>query len=321
MENRRRPPGPLDGLNGRLWGASKKKNKLRRNSPQAAQRAVKKASFFSRGRPKNLYRRSSKTDGKKSWLRLLLGSLGLAGTVGLCLGLVFLYHQLLTCSEFCIKDIKNIEIQGTHRLTPEVVLRLAKLGPDTNLLALRPAQVERTLLTHPWIARAELTRKWPHRLQLKIQEREPVALVQLGEELYYVGRQGTLFKPSSPGDPHNFPVITGLAPAHFRFTEGAMPEILVQAFQLLEVLKTASPPLNLENVSEIHADAERGFSLYANGLGGALDLGFKDYSSKLKKFAQIWPALAQKGYAARIGRINLDYPQRVLVTLKGLEEN
>ena len=65
---------------------------------------------------------------------------------------------------------------------------------------------------------------------------------------------------------------------------------------------------------------ERGFSIYANGLGGALDLGFNDYSQKLHKFAQIWPALAQKGYAARIGRINLDYPQRVLVTLKGMEE-
>jgi cell division protein FtsQ len=321
MENRRRPPKASEGLNGRLWGSSTKKNKLRRNSGPAAQRAVKKAPFFSRGRPKNLYRRSSRGGSKRSWLRLLLISLGFAGTAGLCLGLVFLYHQLLTCSAFCIKDIKNIEIQGTHRLAPEAILHLAKLGPDANLLALRPAQVERTLLTHPWIDRAEVTRKWPHRLQLKIREREPVALVQLGAELYYVGRQGALFKPSSPGDPHNFPIITGLAPAHFHFTEGAMPEILAQAFQLLEVLKTAAPPLNLENISEIHADGERGFSLYANGLGGALDLGFKDYSQKLKKFAQIWPALAQKGYAARIGRINLDYPQRVLVTLKGMEEN
>lgn len=293
-----------------------------RNTRLVPQRPVKKARFFSRGRPRNTYRRRRQGGGgKKPWLSLILVFLGVLGLMGLCLGLVFLYHQLLTCSVFCIKDISNIEIEGTHRLTPEVVLRLAKLGPDTNLLELRPGQVERTLLTHSWIAQAELTRKWPHRLHLKIQERQPVALVQLGEELYYVGRQGNLFKPMSPGDPHNFPVITGLAPEHFRLVEGAMPEILAQAFQLLEVLKGASPPLNLENISEIHADLERGFSIYANGLGGALELGFKDYSLKLKKFAQIWPVLTQKGYAARIGRINLDYPQRVLITLKGMEEN
>ena len=298
-----------------------RKKAVPRNTRLVPQRPVKKARFFSRGRPKNIYRRKRRGSSKKSWLSLILVFLGVLGLMGLCLGLVFLYHQLLTCSVFCIKDISNIEIEGTHRLTPEVVLRLAKLGPDTNLLELRPGQVERTLLTHSWIARAELTRKWPHRLHLKIQERQPVALVQLGEELYYVGRQGNLFKPMSPGDPHNFPVITGLAPEHFRLVEGAMPEILAQAFQLLEVLKGASPPLNLENISEIHADLERGFSIYANGLGGALELGFKDYSLKLEKFAQIWPVLTQKGYAARIGRINLDYPQRVLITLKGMEEN
>jgi cell division protein FtsQ len=297
-----------------------RKKTVPRNTRLVPQRPVKKARFFSRGRPRNLYRRSRREGSKKPWLRRILVSLGILGLVGLCLGLVFLYHQLLTCSAFCIKDISNIEIQGTHRLAPEAILRLAKLGPDTNLLALRPGQVERTLLTHPWIARAELTRKWPHRLHLKIQEREPVALVQLGEELYYVGRQGNLFKPMSPADPHNFPVITGLAPEHFRLVEGAMPEILAQALQLLEVLKNAAPPLNLENISEIHADLERGFSIYANGLGGALELGFKDYPLKLQKFAQIWPTLAHKGYAARIGRINLDYPQRVLVTFKGMEE-
>jgi cell division protein FtsQ len=321
MENRRRTPKSPASLNERLRGSATQKNRLRRNSPLAAPAPAKKRGWFSRGRSQNTYRRGNKPEGKRSWLRLLLVSLGLAGAVGLCLGLVFFYHQLLTCSAFCIKDIKNIEIQGAHRLSPETILHLAKVGPNTNLLAVRPARVEHALLSHPWIARAEVTRKFPHRLQVKITEREPVALVQLNDELFYLGRQGSLFKLLSPGDPHNFPVITGLKPENFHFTAGAMPDILAQVFQLLEVLKTAAPPLNLENISEIHADSERGFSLYANGLGGALDLGFKDYALKLKKFARIWPALAQKGYAAKIGRINLDYPQRVLVTLKGMEEN
>ncbi len=291
-----------------------------RNTRLVPQRPVKKAGLFSRGHPRNTYRRKRPGGPKRSWLRLVLGSLGILGLAGLSLGLVFLYHQLLTCSLFCIKDIKNIEIEGTHRLTSETVLHLAKLSPATNLLALRPGQVERSLTTHPWIVRAEVTRVWPHRLHLKIQEREPVALVQLDQDLYYVGRQGNLFKPLSPGDPHNFPIITGLKSEHFHQVGGAMPEILAQAFQLLEVLKKASPPLNLENISEVHVDLERGFSIYPNGLGGALDLGFKDHSEKLAKFARIWPTLAQKGYVGKIGRINLDYPQRALVTVKGMEE-
>ena len=238
---------------------------------------------------------------------------------GLGLGLVFLYYQLLTCPLFCIKDIKNIEIEGTQRLPPSDPPNWPNWVPNQPPgPQARPGGAD--LVDPPLDCPGRGDPEWPHRLHLIIQEREPVALVQLGEELYYVDRQGTLFKPLSPGDPHNFPVITGLTPEHLQLPEGSLAPLVAQAFQLLEVLKEAPPPLNLENVSEIHVDPERGFTLYANGLGAALDLGFKDYSEKLQKFAQIWPALTQKGYLARIGRINLDYPQRVLITLKGMEE-
>ena len=66
-----------------------------------------------------------------------------------------------------------------------------------------------------------------------------------------------------------------------------MPPLLAQIFQLLDVLKKAPAPVNLENVSEVHLDLDRGFTLYVNGLGAALDLGFNDYSGKLRKFAQV----------------------------------
>ena len=82
--------------------------------------------------------------------------------------------------------------------------------------------------------------------------------------------------------------------------------MVAQTFQLMDVLKATPAPLNLENISEIHLDLERGFTLYANGVGVALDLGLKDYSEKLQKFVQVWPALVQRGLVAKIGRINLD---------------
>ena len=227
----------------------------------------------------------------------------------------------MTSSLFCIKDINNIEIEGARRLSRSLLLQQSKVDPGASLLAIRPGQVERALMAHPWIAKAEVSRKWPHSLHLKIQERDPVALVQFGEELLYTDRQGMIFKPLSPGDPHNFPVITGLTPEQFQHPAGDLPEIVAQAFQLMDVLKATQPPLNLENISEIHVDLERGFTLYANGVGVALDLGFQDYSEKLQKFAQLWPVLVQKGLLTKTNRINLNYPRRVLVTVKGMEAN
>jgi cell division protein FtsQ len=188
------------------------------------QKPQQKTRLFSRGRSQNSYRRHRlKGESRKTWLRgaaWLFGSLTLAG---LCLGLVVLYHQLLTCNLFCIKDIDNIEIEGARRLSRSLLLQQSKLVPGASLLAIRPGQVERALMSHPWVAKAEVSRKWPNGLHLTIQERDPVALVQFGEELLYMDRQGMIFKPLSPGDPHNFPVITGLTPEQFRHPAGGLP--------------------------------------------------------------------------------------------------
>jgi len=303
-----------------------KKKTAPRPSRLAPQQPVRKSRLktrlLPRGRSQNSYRRNRvKGESRKTWLRGLAWCAGLLTLAGLCLGLVVLYHQLLTSPMFCIKDINNIEIEGAKRLSRSLVLEQSKVGPGASLLAIRPGQVERALMAHPWIAKAEVSRKWPHSLYLKIQERDPVALVQFGEDLLYADRQGMIFKPLSPGDPHNFPVITGLTPEQFRHPAGDLPQVVTQAFQLMDVLKKTPPPLNLENISEIHVDLERGFTLYANGVGVGLDLGLQEYSEKLQKFAQLWPVLVQKGLLSKINRINLNYPRRALVTLKGMEAN
>ena len=299
-----------------------KKKTTPRPSRLVPQRPVRKTRLLPRGRSQNSYRRNRfKGESRKTWLRGAAWLFGLLTLAGLCLGLVVLYHQLLTSSLFCIKDINNIEIEGAKRLSRSLLLEQSNVGPGASLLAIRPGQVERALMAHPWIAKAEVSRQWPHSLHLKIQERDPVALVQFGEELLYMDRQGMIFKPLSPGDPHNFPVITGLTPEQFRHPAGDLPEVVTQAFQLMDVLKANQPPLNLENISEIHVDLERGFTLYANGVGVALDVGLQEYSEKLQKFAQLWPVLVQKGLLTKVNRINLNYPRRVLVTMKGMEAN
>jgi cell division protein FtsQ len=299
-----------------------KKNTVRPNSRLVPQRPVRKKNVLPRGRSQNSYRRNRvKGQSRRTWLKGLAFVSAFLTLAGLSVGLVVAYHQLLTCSAFCIKDNDKIEIEGIKRLSRSMVLQQTRLAADANLLAIRPGQVERALVAHPWIAKAEVSRKWPANLHIRIQERDPVALVQIGEELLYVDRQGNLFKPLSPGDPHNFPVITGLGPDQFHHPEEALPEVAVQALHLLEVLKKNPPPLNLENISEVHVDLERGFTLYANGLGAPLDLGFTEHLEKLQKFAQLWPVLMQKGLLARVGHINLNFPRRALVTLKGMDDN
>ncbi len=274
-------------------------------------------SLIRRRQGRNTYRRGRFRGERRGWWwGLSFISLGIMGVSALGVGMLLLYYQLLTCSWFCIKDMEQIEIEGLRRLKPAVILEQARLTAGISLMALKPGWHEQALMEHPWIARAELTRRWPNRLLVEIQEREPVALVQMGE-LYYVDRQGRLCKPLSPGDPHDFPVITGLSREDFALERESASTALTQVFQLLDLLKTTPPPLNVENISEVHVDHEHGFTLYAKGLISAVDLGRCEWPAQLEKFARVWPVLVQRGYHLRVKRINLDYPQRVLLSFGG----
>jgi len=276
----------------------------------------RKQTLLGRGQARNKPRRRG--GGLRLWPHLLWFIGGLAGLAGISLGLVLLYYHLLTSTLFCIKDISNIEVVGNQRLSRQEILEMARLDARTNLLALRPAVVEQTLQAHPWIGKAELARRWPNRLTLRIRERQPVALVQL-EELYYIDRAGSLFKPSSPLDPHDFPVITGLQREHFAAGQRPASQLLNQTLELLAVLQEAPPPVEIKQVAEIHVDPERGFTLYLSAYKMGLEFGFGDLPEKIQKLRSAWPVLAQRGLLNQAGRLNLDHPHRLLLSLKDSE--
>jgi cell division protein FtsQ len=273
----------------------------------------KKKTLLRRGQPRNTLRR--RRVNLQLWPQILWFTLGVAGLAGVSVGLLLLYYHLLTSPLFCIKDIDNIEVIGNQRFTRAQILEMAHLDNRTNLLALKPSLVEQTLLSHPWIATAELERRWPNRLTLRFTERVPLAMVQL-EELYYIDRSGSLFKPSSPLDPHDFPVITGLSREYFADGPSPASNLLNQTLGLVEMLQEAPPPLEIKHIAEIHVDPERGFTLCLSRFKIALDFGFTDLPEKIKKLQAVWPFLSQHGYLAQAGRINLDHPQRLFLTLK-----
>jgi cell division protein FtsQ len=280
------------------------------------QPARKKQSILRRGKSRNAVRR--RREGTRIWPRILWFTLGLAGLAGIGLGLILLYYQLLTSPFFCIKDINNIEVTGTHRFSRSQILEMAHLDARTNLLALKPNLVEHALMTHPWIAKAELARHWPNHLTLHLTERTPLALVQL-EDLYYIDRTGSLFKPSSPSDPHDFPVITGLSREQFPPGQSSPSMLVSQTLDLLKFLQDTAGPLKSSLVAEINVDPERGFTLYISGVKTAFYLGSTNLPEKIEKLTKIWPFLAHRGYLARAGRINLDHPQRLLLSLREVD--
>jgi cell division protein FtsQ len=239
---------------------------------------------------------------------------------GFSLILVISYQYLLTLPYFVIKGPDGIKIEGQTLSNPAAILQEMNIKPGSSLLAFQPLKVEKALLRQPWIERAELTRVWPDQVHLQVREHQPLALVKLEQKLYLMDTRGILFKVMEPHDPHDFPVVTGLQLDHFQRLEGKMTPLLAKVFDFMELLQEKNNPLNLATVSEINVDPERGITIYPVEINLGVSIGFQGHSQKLANLQKVMPHIKQHGNLANIEKIDLNYPQRVLVSKKNTDQ-
>jgi cell division protein FtsQ len=77
--------------------------------------------------------------------------------------------------------ISSLDFTGQEKLTPVQIAAAAALYPGLPLGGLDPLTLAERLLAHPRIARADVRRTAPGRLDIRIAERRPAALAQLGD--------------------------------------------------------------------------------------------------------------------------------------------
>ena len=78
-----------------------------------------------------------------------------------------------------------------------------------NLFSVKLKEVVKRLESHPWIDQVRVRKVFPHKILIQIEERKPMAIIQL-EELYYIDTKGEIFSPVGDGDEYNYPYLTGL---------------------------------------------------------------------------------------------------------------
>jgi cell division protein FtsQ len=130
-------------------------------------------------------------------------------------------------------EARELHVTGNARLSREEVLKQAGLALGRNVFEVSPEQARASLLEHPWIVEATVSRRLPSSYRIELREQSPAALLML-EKLYLVGEDGTVFKPLDPGDPVDLPVITGVDPAEFRSDLALRSSLLVSAVGLLQ---------------------------------------------------------------------------------------
>jgi len=96
-----------------------------------------------------------------------------------------------------VLDVDEVAVAGTARLDPATVREVAGIGVGKPLLLADLDGAEDALEAMPWIASAEVTRDLPGTVQVRIREREAVAVVAARDRAVLVDRDGRVLEDAT----------------------------------------------------------------------------------------------------------------------------
>ena len=148
---------------------------------------------------------------KKTAGRLKIAAivLGAAVTAGGAMSMVYGYGS--HSWRFRIESSDDLEINGGENVTRRQIMDVMGGDIGRNIFFVPLDQRKHQLEEIPWVESANVMRLLPNRLRVTIQERTPVAFVQLGPKIELIDSHGVVMDmPASAAKHYSFPVILGM---------------------------------------------------------------------------------------------------------------
>ncbi len=232
------------------------------------------------------------------WLKILVVVAG-AGVV--CWGwmhldpaVAYLRQQL---RQHRVGMVREVIVSGNFHTSKEDIVHQLRVEPGMLLFEADLPAMQEAVEELPYVETAQLSRQWPDKLLVAVTERVPVAMINL-EKLYYVDRQGQVFKAVEAGDAVDFPVFTGLSADFLRRNPERGRELLNLGLQLL-FLWQEDEACSREEVAEINLDDVMGLTVYTRRHVWQVILGQDGMARKLKHWQQVVRYLGEESRRAK----------------------
>ncbi len=212
------------------------------------------------------------------------------------------YHYVQESEHFHVADVV---IDGHDRLALEEVRELAGIEAGTNVLDADLDIMAARLESHPWIAKATLTRELPDRLQVRIVEHRPVAFVAIGE-LYLVGSKGGPCALATEADDLELPIVTGIESELWRTSVGAeLAQADVRSALNLARLYHSMDLTIRWPLAEVRVEPGRRLTLVLSEHGTEAVVGRAPYRDKLYRLEWVLENLHRRGKVAEYVLLDL----------------
>jgi len=201
---------------------------------------------------------------------------------------IFGYDCLTQSDYFRAEDIT---VEGNQILSEEEVIKETFIKPGDNILSVNLSMVRKQLLANAWISEAEVIRKIPSGIILRIKEHKPLAVIDLGKE-FLLNEDGEIFKEKTTTDPESLPLVKGLKFSDLSLSDVKRSQSLNAVMTVLKLGKKPESILPNSSITLINVDREIGLTIFA--IGKTIKIGYNNYPDKYERLEKVF-YLAKNG--------------------------
>lgn len=155
---------------------------------------------------------------RRQWLRRWLVWRYVIASV-LLVALVISGIWLIFISSFL--TVQQVQVQGASQLSRQQILAAAEVPDGAHLVELDLGAIRARVGALAPVRRVDVSRDWPHGVLIKVTERTPVAVVEVGGRFHAMDAEGVLFR-DYPRPPAGMPrVVSAEGTSSAAFAEAA----------------------------------------------------------------------------------------------------
>ena len=175
--------------------------------------------------------------------------------------------------------VRTVDMNRCANVSHEEVWAIVRGGGSGILWSVPSKEIARRLSGHPWVRSVSVRKSFPDRLVVRIQERTPVAMVNL-DVLHYLDEEGRPFKRLTAYDPKNLAIVTGFSREELLRKD---PVTVRDLRKTLDLLRGVEAGALRQNVSEIHFDVQDGYTVVTRDAGLQLKVGTMDVKEAIRR--------------------------------------
>lgn len=207
-------------------------------------------------------------------------------------------------------SLREVSVNGLKTLSADEVRQRAGLDQSILIWRVWPRRVEGLLMGHPRVATAQVDIRWPNRVVITVEERQPVAYLPAAEGKYIeVDGEGQVLTVTDRVPGAGEPLLTGVTESNPQPGRRLESPLALRAV----AMATALGPVGRARASEINVNHDGEVILYTMG-GLPIFLGIEDrWDAKVRALLGLLGSLRE---TREVAYIDLRSAHRPVVKMK-----